>query len=353
MNEGFIAQSHLSNNRNDEARQEIDEEITLLEKHLLGLRAARNALAPIYDLPTEVMTTIFLLVFYSSTPKGHLSLVLSWVSQRWREIALGIPTLWTVVDTVKVDIPSYITRSHHNPLSFILPKLNAERMYCVPQVLKEQERIEHLDLRLHWRIEEEQVAFFKEFCNPIPVMKTLTLFGFRIPAPPFHQLAPCLTHLTLYECATHWPTFPSCPELTSLTITTPSTSMPIDHCLNVLQLAPKLRTLNLREALHTTIFGPLVPVDLLDLQDLSISGERGDVLVVLLQNLVFAKVTSVVIKASHNSEPIQSAILEKVQIAIDSPNKPITSLHVATNINDGFHQGNFFILIDDNLNIFW
>ncbi|TFK66456.1 hypothetical protein BDN72DRAFT_746539, partial [Pluteus cervinus] len=71
-------------------------EIAELKDRLRYLYTARNALAPVYRLPSEILAKIFHLLrvdkYGEMIPKGVLPV--SWASQHWREVALADPTLW-------------------------------------------------------------------------------------------------------------------------------------------------------------------------------------------------------------------------------------------------------------------
>ncbi|TFK57893.1 hypothetical protein BDN72DRAFT_806536 [Pluteus cervinus] len=103
-------------NNHEKIRQQIDEEIAILEQRLFTLRAQRNRLAPIFRLPVEIMSDIFLFAHCGMWPK--VPLALGSVSREWREIVLDLPDLWTRIDgDLKLKyIPEYITRSRQNPL---------------------------------------------------------------------------------------------------------------------------------------------------------------------------------------------------------------------------------------------
>ncbi|TFK62366.1 hypothetical protein BDN72DRAFT_882683, partial [Pluteus cervinus] len=111
------------------AFKKIDEEVTALRGRIRALHSFRNTFAPIYRLPPEILTRIFSFIsrtpvspepkhFYSQSP-SHKWLVATRVSQRWRNVALGSPTLWAHISN---SYPEYIIkellqRSKATPLS--------------------------------------------------------------------------------------------------------------------------------------------------------------------------------------------------------------------------------------------
>ncbi|TFK63093.1 hypothetical protein BDN72DRAFT_803582, partial [Pluteus cervinus] len=106
---------HISHDIHAETRAKIDEDISRLTQQLLALRSARNDLAPISRLPMELMREIFLLA-RNSAP-GEVPLILSWVSHKWRDMALGIAHLWNYIDFPDPDwIRTCLIRSRNVPL---------------------------------------------------------------------------------------------------------------------------------------------------------------------------------------------------------------------------------------------
>ncbi|KAJ6518208.1 hypothetical protein C8R47DRAFT_8409 [Mycena vitilis] len=123
---------------------EIDSEIATLEMSISKLKAERAILGihlssyiyPVLTLPNEVISEIFLQSLdpadppfppSNSTLTGSASpLYLGHICQRWRDIALSTPSLWTVISlTTSVRIPHsrlrlldiWLTRSRQCPLS--------------------------------------------------------------------------------------------------------------------------------------------------------------------------------------------------------------------------------------------
>ena len=94
-----------------QARAQIDEEISARHLAVRALFTKRNALAPISRLPDELLATVF--IFYArqhhisewakvktfSSPPTRIPpwVRVSYVCRHWRMVALGCPTLWTYV----------------------------------------------------------------------------------------------------------------------------------------------------------------------------------------------------------------------------------------------------------------
>ncbi|TFK60588.1 hypothetical protein BDN72DRAFT_743061, partial [Pluteus cervinus] len=62
------------------------------------LKFARNALAPITRIHPEILQEIFFLVHYTSEHKGLATLLVTWISHKWRELAHNTSALWSQID---------------------------------------------------------------------------------------------------------------------------------------------------------------------------------------------------------------------------------------------------------------
>ncbi len=100
---------------------EIDAEIATLEQRLHYLRSHRNTLIPIAHLPSEILTKIFtdaitICLLPTNIDKSQL-LRITWVSRRWRTVALGCANLWTHIYGNNIDwLNESIRRSGQAPL---------------------------------------------------------------------------------------------------------------------------------------------------------------------------------------------------------------------------------------------
>ncbi|TFK59293.1 hypothetical protein BDN72DRAFT_865271, partial [Pluteus cervinus] len=100
---------------NDIALAKIDHEIAILRESIRVLHAFRNTFTPVYSLPPEILTRIFsFMEDVPSIPAERRALVrrrarpfvpFGWqiairVSQHWRNVALGSPSLWAHISSV-------------------------------------------------------------------------------------------------------------------------------------------------------------------------------------------------------------------------------------------------------------
>jgi hypothetical protein len=91
----------------DSIRAEIDAKIRDLETEILVLKQRRNAVTPIYRLPSELLAAVFSILQHQTErndPKSFFpNMNMEWrqvmlVCGRFRQVAIDTPTLWNVLD---------------------------------------------------------------------------------------------------------------------------------------------------------------------------------------------------------------------------------------------------------------
>ncbi|KAF8642847.1 hypothetical protein AX16_009355 [Volvariella volvacea WC 439] len=134
---------------NTRTRLEIDEEISRLEAQIVQLRVRRNALAPIMQVPIEVLQKI--MVEYTSAVGSVRWQRITHVSHHIREIALHSPLLWTSINCSTMSatlVGEVLSRSSSAPLTVWIadPKdINiAHPDSVIPLVMAEVHRISDL-----------------------------------------------------------------------------------------------------------------------------------------------------------------------------------------------------------------
>ncbi|KAJ7623937.1 hypothetical protein DFH06DRAFT_1446606 [Mycena polygramma] len=136
---------------------------------------------PVLTLPNELVSEIFVRVLppYPDFPQliGRLSPIpLTQICQRWREIALGTPALWSAIssfghgDEPELDIfELWLKRSRHCPISI---KLGTESLWAsdalVDVVIPHRARWQYLKID----IEAENLPIFD---GPMPLLRHLEL----------------------------------------------------------------------------------------------------------------------------------------------------------------------------------
>lgn len=79
--------------------------------------------APISSLPSEILAAIFETGHTSQSPEDRFEITISHVSQHWRDIAIGMPRLWTGIRGKPLEpeaIAAYLQRSLKLPFDFRL-----------------------------------------------------------------------------------------------------------------------------------------------------------------------------------------------------------------------------------------
>ncbi|KAF6764595.1 hypothetical protein DFP72DRAFT_744597, partial [Ephemerocybe angulata] len=104
-------------------QQDLDCEIARLEQDLIVLKRRRNALSPVSQLPSEILSKIFYfgLHFLQADEKTRTEILpedtrlsISHVDHHWRTVALESPELWSEIhvrDTTKTE---YLTLAMDN-----------------------------------------------------------------------------------------------------------------------------------------------------------------------------------------------------------------------------------------------
>ncbi|TFK67962.1 hypothetical protein BDN72DRAFT_898555 [Pluteus cervinus] len=108
----------------DVAFKNIDAEILALKDSIQALLAFRNTFTPVYRLPPEILTRVFCFVQkayknYSSIGDSPFKwLILTHVSQHWRNVALKSPSLWSSISYFypKHILEEFLQRSKAAPL---------------------------------------------------------------------------------------------------------------------------------------------------------------------------------------------------------------------------------------------
>ncbi|KAL1940560.1 hypothetical protein VTO73DRAFT_7995 [Trametes versicolor] len=136
-----------------------------LTRVLIGLRHCLNSLAPVDQIPPEILAHVFENVLQISGFEGKPKLYhgatervrtrpllsLCHVSSKWRAVALNTPSLWTRIDNHNgAQLNAFVQRSGAMPLSLHLLTQDAERLDHLLQ--EEGHRIRRLNLTEypHW-----------------------------------------------------------------------------------------------------------------------------------------------------------------------------------------------------------
>ncbi|TFK66676.1 hypothetical protein BDN72DRAFT_899620 [Pluteus cervinus] len=249
----------------DTHRTQIDLEIAELKSRLRYLHTARNALAPVSRLPSEILAKIFHLLrvdeYGEVVPKEILPI--SWVSHHWREVVLADATLWDHIDNSNYRWAIWcFIRSKQVPLfvqlsSQVTTILSAETMSRLYRELPHVHSLKlgEWDTRPGTLREEYPIADETEFQSPelehsgntLTVLQTLHLTGYI--ADSFNSYAmPHLADLKLQDCRFNWAEF-LVPSLKTLFIQDPQLTVHADDLLRLLSKMPLLEEITLNGVL--------------------------------------------------------------------------------------------------------
>ncbi|TFK68836.1 hypothetical protein BDN72DRAFT_841311 [Pluteus cervinus] len=256
-------------------RDRIDEEIRKLQGRILELCSARNQLAPVAQLPNEILTKIFCLARNATPPPcGWTSLTVSWVCRHWRLVALRFPHLWTIIDFPNRDwMEGFLLRSGQGALYINIPHIGPGALSAVPLFLLYLPRIVSLDLGASGRT---YVCATNWDFTPAPNLQSLTLRNFTLSNNIFSGNYPSLRDLSLNTCVADWIQLPISSDLVGLHIINPASSTSTAILAGILGFLPKLEILELaRTLLEEDGPGPnnLPRIPLLNLRTLKIQHE--------------------------------------------------------------------------------
>ncbi|KDQ13983.1 hypothetical protein BOTBODRAFT_145876 [Botryobasidium botryosum FD-172 SS1] len=165
------------------ARDSVVEAVTNgIGDRLSKVKPLRNQFAPVYRLPDEILSYIFMLLHDSSD--WSIGRTASHVSSVWRQVAVNTPRLWSGINKLnQLFVETCISRSKNAPLSIVIcePYLHppsqmrkaacgAVAKRCVAALVPHSHRWERLSLRdLAWS------DILPLFHAPAPRLKDLSL----------------------------------------------------------------------------------------------------------------------------------------------------------------------------------
>ncbi|TFK59677.1 hypothetical protein BDN72DRAFT_965972 [Pluteus cervinus] len=214
-----------------EVREKLDEEIDQLETRLVKLKLTRNDLAPITRLHPEILQEIFFLAHYSSERKGKVSLLITWVSHKWRELAHNTSALWSQIDFKHPEwVEVALSRTKHRELEITLDgtarRIKHSLIPLIPLTLGNLSRTRKLKIASRYA-RTAIPAETPEWLNPAPRLVDLHLRGLTLPPNLFLGTVPCLKSLYLYSCTIDWGNLPITRGLKKLSLLYPhSNSVP-------------------------------------------------------------------------------------------------------------------------------
>ena len=265
-----------------------DQENLELKKAIRKLNTERNAIAPISQLPPELLAKIFQFI---TDDEGLRKTYRHWVafshaSQVWREVALSTPNLWRVLTFRSTEWTSVMfERSKAVDLiirSDICHPNTPERRQLVQLALSQVGRITEIDVSLR-NPSGYLLELLSHFPRSAPSLRFLRIvnIGQESPCPAGFSLteAPQLRHLELLRCRFHWNSNFSALSCLKISegwcgpfVEPPSTR----QFLDALREMPALVHLHLKHGLPSDN-GTYMPVNLLRLKYLRLSSYMNNI----------------------------------------------------------------------------
>jgi F-box-like len=187
---------------------------------LADLRSVRNAVIPINKLPMEIIGNVFSFLpdFVPSPdtfefrydPPFYRWITTTFVCRRWRAVALSFPSLWTIIDTSRMDATrAFIERSRQSPIDIYLRRSKKWSSYedfidflQNLSILLPRTRTLHIGVHCEYSLDTGmvEIALATALKTPAPLLERLALCKgcpVPLPRPLFGDRTPPLTHLTI------------------------------------------------------------------------------------------------------------------------------------------------------------
>ncbi|TFK62930.1 hypothetical protein BDN72DRAFT_862462 [Pluteus cervinus] len=235
--------------------EEIDDEIQQLQTQIQILRSTRNQLTLISRiLVTEILTSIFVLARDTSeSPRGYMSLVISWVCRDWRQIALGYPILWNDIESTNMEwVQESLVRSGDTSLSVTVDRQKSGANTIVPFFLKSLPRMRSFAIQ---DVDNQTLPSGKRYtCSqdwnaPAPLLEELSLTQVNLSETIFSGGVPRLQSLSLSFCTPGWRDNLLSSSLVAFSLRFPQRRILISAMVEILRGMPNLQNLSLSRSM--------------------------------------------------------------------------------------------------------
>ncbi|TFK64148.1 hypothetical protein BDN72DRAFT_846858 [Pluteus cervinus] len=348
----------MSTGNRDELRKKIDEEIAALFERIRSLSTDRNTLAPVNSLPPEVLGRAFILVRDSSlenTRAGSSKKYLNWlqvtqVSQRWRDVAIGYPDLWTKLPLHNEQcLKLFLNRSRNSPLSIVIP-LSKTNISSFHFILQSSSPVRSLSLGTSSQDWNQTISHLR---FPAPELKEFRLVSnstgnkdISWPQDLFGGNAPQLRRLTVsgFPFRGYLPAFHG---VTLLCLDGPVIRTPLPILLNTLRQMFSLRSLTVKDHHEqdksnddTNLTGLSLPIIMPHLKEVTIHSPVFERIFVFFDSLRFLKSPTfefrwIVASSAITTIPDSySRLLQVLQTSYQSGMTPFSRLRIGATSND-------------------
>ncbi|KAF5325130.1 hypothetical protein D9619_010050 [Psilocybe cf. subviscida] len=308
-----------------ETQRTLDEEISALrartQNSLTPLLARRNALAPVFKLPNEILVDIFLILRNFWKPSLKCWHQVTQVCRHWRHVAIDAPILWTDIYVLSHEYTLLmLQRSQKAPLEVHFAETHfpsPHLMTTIPVVLAEIERIRTLSFtqKPSTFLETAQIFLMNQDRQAL-ILENLNIecsesdpiwFNFSLDS--FHPSA-SLRQLSLSSVQIDWNMLP----ITNLThISFANTRTPIE--VTGAQLMSALRPMVNLEELSIALddirlchYGPnLQSIHLPCLKNLAVYSDRQDHIQLFLSYIIHPQLTGLLVHCLMEGAVVSSA----------------------------------------------
>ncbi|TFK65084.1 hypothetical protein BDN72DRAFT_218500 [Pluteus cervinus] len=256
---------------NTEALAKVEAEIDAQRRKLVDLYSIRNSLLPVSSLPSEVLSRVF-----SFVPVEKATVLsVTHVSQYWRYVALGDPSLWTQIDGGNVHLAGlFAERSRNLALSVNLGLCDLDEHKQVDVILASFDRVRDLTLcgpagpPSTWTSRDPFLVWAKS----ARTLETLCLSRMKVSRRkvPFSRDAPRLRLLSLQNVTFRCSSFRRFTSLTTLRIEEPANEVLLHDIGRLLAATPLLQYLVLDRVQFIDNGDTMKPLQLPCLVDLTL-----------------------------------------------------------------------------------
>ncbi|KAF9780758.1 hypothetical protein BJ322DRAFT_1023488 [Thelephora terrestris] len=214
------------------------------------IHSVRNTLAPIHRIPPEIFSLIPQYWSEGYTDKDLVAL--THVCQRWREVFIAYPPLWTYLECKNVaKTRVYIDRSKSSPLQISLHDYGGSHYYLKDAfvlVIPHIKRVMSINLAGGNNLFQDLT---KHFSCPVPLLRRLNLnltctTPLVLDSTLFYGDVSSLRTLTMTRVVPHLP-WKNLPQLTTLTVSSldPAQDVLASQLLDIFSSAPLLSKVEL------------------------------------------------------------------------------------------------------------
>ena len=252
----------------DSYRQRIDERLSELQNEMRALKTCRNSLSSFMNLPPEILSAIFVLVYFDHEGqpphRGEKWIWMMHVCAHWRGVAFGCADIWTSPTFSKPALTNYqLSRAGQAPLRiYYAPSLH--NGLGIPEIgsgiLSQTECLRSINIEISSGQRPHLLQALEKCSGPAPYLQSVRVCdnslygGFQIPSQFLAGGAPALQSLELHAChIATWNAPPFIPNLTHLKLTAKLRANSVrpswGNLLQLLEQMPLLQTLHLADFL--------------------------------------------------------------------------------------------------------